>query len=179
MAEKLKDSRLKFELIFDEVEDKLSVQNNLVPGLESKSAIILATIGFLFSGYLRMLTYWEAYRSYKFITMLEMATLSVAIAFALYSLYLAKNQRWRLDPSPRKLIDLVKSNSSKSVEWVQQQITNSRLKAMDGNAKLIAQMYLRINISVAFIMISFALIFFHVALVVYEIDELSIIIPLK
>lgn len=136
------DLQRQYDLVYENISGKLDQQIKSLESIDTKSTIFLATIGIIFAGYLQLLASQEmGFGDYRIFIIPEIMLFLIAGFYIFRAFILNKNEFWRSDPKPSKLLETFSKNSDKGEYWLKDQIIKNMNKAYDHNDKLIIDKY--------------------------------------
>lgn len=139
-------------IALDLVKERLAQQIESVKSLDIKASIVLAIIGFIFTGYLQSVikqvnSIW-----------LRGATLSILILAAIFAVitFVQVRHDWRNDPDPDKLLDIIKEADFRNYtdEEISAYILGSMAESYEDNKILYARRYRFLYISLALVLVA-------------------------
>lgn len=174
---KTRDLQKQYDLIYDNISKKLEQQLDSLSSLDTKSSILLATIGVIFAGYLQLMSSDRFnFGNFKFLVIAELLLFLFAGFFVFRAFILNNKEKWYNDPRPSKLLRVFSQNSDKGLYWLKDEINNSINEAYEKNDILVKKKYNFLLIARMFLYGGIILLFLHIIFLLFGVNK--IIIPL-
>lgn len=169
------DIKKQYDLIYDNISRRLEQQIESLGSIDIKASILLATIGILTAGYFQLLASKSfSFSDFKYFVILEILFLFLAGIYSFKAFIQNRNEKWRNDPQPSKLVSTFVQNSSKGYYWLKMDIITWMVNANEKNTYLIESKYDAIRKARLFLLLSIILIIFHLSIALFNVGKLTI-----
>lgn len=138
--------RDKADFLYSVTSQKLDKQLESLSSLDNKANILLVSIGVLSAGYFQLLANSPSFKSYKYLVLIELFCFFMS-GYVLFNTFLPKTlnpekrEKWRNDPSPRKLLNTIERYAEKDDAWFKNEASKSISEAYEVNKELIEKKY--------------------------------------
>jgi len=162
------DLKKQYDLIFNTISSKLEKQVSSLSSIDTKVSIILASIGVIFAGYLQLISSEKLnLLNYPLITMIILIMFIISGFFAFKSFTLKRDETWRDDPRPSKLLKIFSEKSKEGEYWLKDEISKSMSQSYEENDKRIISKYEYLHKAKNFLFFGVIGLFIHVFISVF------------
>jgi hypothetical protein len=142
------DIKKQYDLLYEMTSKKLEKQVESLGSLDTKSSILLATVGVIFAGYLQLLTSTEfGFKNIPWLVVLELMLFISSGFFIFKAFMLSKDETWRDDPRPKKLLKYFSENFERGEYNLKDEITKGMVESYECNDKKILKKYEHLHLA--------------------------------
>jgi hypothetical protein len=171
------DLKKQYDLIYENISRKLEQQIESLGSIDIKASILLATIGILTAGYFQLLSSKSfSFSDFRFFVIIEILFLFLAGFYSFKAFIQNRNEKWRNDPEPSKLVSTFVENRSRGYYWLKMDIIAWMVKANEKNTHLIETKYDAIRKAQYFLLVAIVIIIIHLSLSLFDIGKITILL---
>lgn len=136
------DIKGQYDLLYESISKKLEQQLESLSSIDTKASILLAVIGVIFAGYFQLLTSSElGFIHLRWLVMAELLLFALAGFFVFKAFLLGKDETWRDDPKPKKLLEHFAKHSDEGEYGMKDEIIKSMSESYEANFPKIDEKY--------------------------------------
>jgi hypothetical protein len=158
-----------YDLLYESISQKLQQQVESLGAIDTKSSILLAAIGVIFAGYLQLLTSSElGFTDLPVLVAVEILAFISSGFYVFRAFMLSKEETWRDDPRPSKLLEYFASHSDQGEYGLKDEVIKSMSESYELNDAKILDKYKHLHTARILLFIGIIVLVAHLFIILFS-----------